>query len=150
MLIDNRPLNFDYNRLVFAQTWKKKVSETFTWSMALISPSFCYATLSSVTVLYSKDNTFQLKMAPLLKTSLHPLCWKKIDFPIGILGQVWYLIVLIPALCTLTYFANWQSRQLNSLSAIVVVRLCDLIQKVSKVCMTWPPLCKIRPVVNHQ
>ena len=25
-------------------------------------------------------------------------------FPIGILGQVWYLIVSIPDLCTLTYF----------------------------------------------
>ena len=25
------------------------------------------------------------------------------DFPIGILGQVWYLIVSIPDLCTLTY-----------------------------------------------
>ena len=25
-------------------------------------------------------------------------------FPIGILGQVWYLIVLIPDLCTITYF----------------------------------------------
>ena len=25
-------------------------------------------------------------------------------FPISILGQVWYLIVLIPDLCTLTYF----------------------------------------------
>ena len=45
-------------------------------------------------------------------------CWKRADllalvcgvylrvchFPIGILGQVWYLIVLIPDLCTLTYF----------------------------------------------
>ena len=29
-----------------------------------------------------------------------------IDFPIGILGQVWYLIVSIPDLCTLTYFAK--------------------------------------------
>ena len=29
-------------------------------------------------------------------------------FPIGILGQVWYLIVSIPDLCTLTYFnATW-------------------------------------------
>ena len=28
------------------------------------------------------------------------------NFPIGILGQVWYLIVLIPDLCTLTYFAR--------------------------------------------
>ena len=27
-------------------------------------------------------------------------------FPIGILGQVWYLIVSIPDLCTLTYFAT--------------------------------------------
>ena len=27
-------------------------------------------------------------------------------FPIGILGQVWYLIVSIPDLCTLTYFAK--------------------------------------------
>ena len=26
------------------------------------------------------------------------------DFPIGIQGQVWYLIVSIPDLCTLTYF----------------------------------------------
>ena len=25
-------------------------------------------------------------------------------FPIGILGQVWYLIASIPDLCTLTYF----------------------------------------------
>ena len=27
-------------------------------------------------------------------------------FPIGILGQVWYLIVSIPDLCTLAYFKN--------------------------------------------
>ena len=27
-------------------------------------------------------------------------------FPIGILGQVWYLIVSIPDLCTLTYFRS--------------------------------------------
>ena len=45
-------------------------------------------------------------------------CWDRADllalvcgvwlwscrFPIGILGQVWYLIVSIPDLCTLTYF----------------------------------------------
>ena len=44
-------------------------------------------------------------------------CWERADllalvcdvqlrvchFPIGILGQVWYLIVSIPYLCTLTY-----------------------------------------------
>ena len=27
-----------------------------------------------------------------------------VTFPCGILGQVWYLIVLIPDLCRLTYF----------------------------------------------
>ena len=46
------------------------------------------------------------------------ICWERSDllalvcgvllwvchFPIGILGQVWYLIVSIPNLCTLTYF----------------------------------------------
>ena len=30
-------------------------------------------------------------------------------FPIGILGQVWYLIVSIPDLCTFTYFKNQTS-----------------------------------------
>ena len=47
-------------------------------------------------------------------------CWERADllalvcgvycefvtFPIGILGQVWYLIVSIPDLCTLTYLAE--------------------------------------------
>ena len=47
-------------------------------------------------------------------------CWERADlwalvcgvkrevcqFLIGILGQVWYLIVSIPGLCTLTYFYN--------------------------------------------
>ena len=28
-----------------------------------------------------------------------------VTFPIGILGQVWYLIVLIPDLCPLSYYA---------------------------------------------
>ena len=31
-------------------------------------------------------------------------------FPIGILGQVWYLIVSIPDLCTLTYFNPLKTR----------------------------------------
>ena len=29
-------------------------------------------------------------------------------FPIGILGQVWYLIVSIPDLCTITYFNSFR------------------------------------------
>ena len=47
-------------------------------------------------------------------------CWERADlsalvcgvycafvtFPFGILGQVWYLIVSIPDLCTLTYFIS--------------------------------------------
>ena len=46
-------------------------------------------------------------------------CWERADllalvcgvycechFPIGILGHVWYLIVSIPDLCTLTYFKD--------------------------------------------
>ena len=32
-------------------------------------------------------------------------------FPIGILGQVWYLIVSIPDLCTITYF--WSEEQIS-------------------------------------
>ena len=31
------------------------------------------------------------------------VCCEFVTFPIGILGQVWYLIVSIPDLCTLTY-----------------------------------------------
>ena len=34
------------------------------------------------------------------------ICFALCHFPIGILGHVWYLIVLIPYLCTLTYFAQ--------------------------------------------
>ena len=53
-------------------------------------------------------------------------CWKRADllalvcgvycefvtFPIGILGQVWYLIVSIPDLCTLTYFGSKLYKQI--------------------------------------
>ena len=35
-----------------------------------------------------------------------------VTFPFGILGQVWYLIVSIPDLCTLTYF-NWDCVSFN-------------------------------------
>ena len=40
-------------------------------------------------------------------------------FPIGILGQVWYLIVSIPDLCTITYF--WKSSH----------EVCEYIQRNS-------------------
>ena len=29
-----------------------------------------------------------------------------LSFPIGILGQVWYLIISIPDLCTLSFFTH--------------------------------------------
>ena len=39
---------------------------------------------------------------------------KFVTFPIGILGQVWFLIVSIPDLCTLTYFDMCAHRRLRS------------------------------------
>ena len=36
-------------------------------------------------------------------------------FPIGILGHVWYLIVSIPDLCTLTYFYK-AAKQIKNIS----------------------------------
>ena len=41
-----------------------------------------------------------------------------VTFPCGILGQVWYLIVLIPDLCRLSYFHMYKS---------VGVRFADFI-----------------------
>ena len=54
-------------------------------------------------------------------------CWERADllalicgvllcvwhFPIGILGQVWYLIVSIPDLCTLTIFLKLGKKNLK-------------------------------------
>ena len=44
-------------------------------------------------------------------------------FPIGILGQMWYLIVPIPDICTLTYFAAiaWHKACNTSLHAVILV-----------------------------
>ena len=46
-------------------------------------------------------------------------------FPIGILGQVWYLIVSIPDLCTITYFYHLcsLSHSLHTWSLITIGRL---------------------------
>ena len=43
-----------------------------------------------------------VKLSALDYQKVHCLIY---EFSIGIMGQVWYLIVLIPDLCTLTYFA---------------------------------------------
>ena len=60
---------------------------------------------------------FTMPLCPSVYMCLVVTCWEKVDllslvcgillcvchFPIGILGQVWYLIVSIPYLCTLSY-----------------------------------------------
>ena len=53
-------------------------------------------------------------------------------FPIGILGQVWYLIVSIPDLCTLTYFQIVCTICL--LEICVSVTLRHLLRKVNRFC----------------
>ena len=88
-----------------------------TW----LSPPVKYFTDRSKSVLLLWSFFFCLAFAmPLcasFKMCLVITCWERADllalvcgvllwvchFPIGILGQVWYLIVLIPDLCTLTY-----------------------------------------------
>ena len=40
-----------------------------------------------------------------------------VAFPSGILGQVWFLIVLIPDLCCLSYLKSCMSAQFNYLSS---------------------------------
>ena len=61
---------------------------------------------------------FSLSLCASVYMCLVVTCWERADllalvcgvlllvchFPIGILGQVWYLIVSIPDLCTLSYF----------------------------------------------
>ena len=42
-----------------------------------------------------------------------------ITFPIGILGQVWYLIVSIPDFCTLTYFFKNKTFSLSDIKLLL-------------------------------
>ena len=63
------------------------------------------------------------EMAALLALDCDVLLWV-CYFPIGILGQVWYLIVLIPDLCPLSYLNNnwkwwYKSKGSNSLLNII-------------------------------
>ena len=43
-------------------------------------------------------------------------------FPIGILGQVWYLIVSIPDLCTITYFYS-NGSEIPALTEVVTLEI---------------------------
>ena len=65
-------------------------------------------------------------------------CWERADllalvcgvyyefviFPIGILGQVWYLIVSIPDLCTLIYFDGRTYHIVGNLMRRLIYRKC--------------------------
>ena len=42
-------------------------------------------------------------------------------FPIGILGQVWYLIVSIPDLCTITYFLSYLDIMRGNTGILVII-----------------------------
>ena len=46
-----------------------------------------------------------------------------VTFPCGILGQVWYLIVLIPDLCRLSYFFIWVSVKLMDSDNVLIFLL---------------------------
>ena len=68
-------------------------------------------------------------------------CWERADllalvcgvllwvchFPIGILGQVWYLIVSIPDMCTLTYFIRTRWKEL--IWFLMIGHLNKILQK---------------------
>ena len=56
-------------------------------------------------------------------------------FPIGILGQVWYLIVSIPDLCTLTYLALPKDMSITCLMRRPSVISIDFIWRLSLVCL---------------
>ena len=47
-----------------------------------------------------------------------------VTFPCGILGQVWYLIVLIPDLCRLSYFG--QIMKMNDKRILLICALSKL------------------------
>ena len=47
-----------------------------------------------------------------------------LSLPIGILGQVWYLIASIPDLCTLTYF-KYRNAEFNDELADIHCYLCE-------------------------
>ena len=52
-------------------------------------------------------------------------------FPIGILGQVWYLIVSIPDLCTISYFPNPVSNDFFLSTFVDSINVSDYRQSVA-------------------
>ena len=68
----------------------------FLWIIYVISVLFCYAFMHVCLLMPGAR-------ADLLVLVCDVYLWR-CHFPIGILGQVWYLIVSIPDLCPLSYF----------------------------------------------
>ena len=72
-------------------------------------------------------------------------CWERADllafvcgvlllvchFPIGILGQVWYLIASIPDLCTLTYF-TCRLNPFNLIFSLLEVKTIPYLVELAK------------------
>ena len=69
-----------------------------------LHPYFVYASCDGY-----GENAHLCRLARAFIVGLYDMCHNLVwvcHFPIGILGQVWYLIVSFPDLCTLTYFAQ--------------------------------------------
>ena len=91
------------------------------WCLIVSIPDFCPLSYF----------VFVIPLCASVYLCLDVTCWERADllafvccvllqichFPIGILGQVWYLIVSIPDLCTLTYFDK-RKRYINDTSYI--------------------------------
>ena len=92
--------------------WFKPCSKIFYWPFK--------GGTSSVDLLWVFYVLCLLCLCASVYMCLAVTCWERADlfalvcgvqlwvchFPIGILGQVWYLVVSIPDLCTLTYFVE--------------------------------------------
>ena len=88
--------------------WFKPSSKIFYWPFQVLLWIFHVFVLSCVCYVFVSVCLYVLWGNLLgkgwsLGSRLWCLLWV-CHFPIGILGQVWYLIVSIPDLCTLTYF----------------------------------------------
>ena len=64
-------------------------------------------------------------------------------FPIGILGQVWYLILSIPDLCTLTYFKYFSGRLKTYIlwSCALMVNKCEFSVNTVRLFMKCTHVC---------
>ena len=63
-------------------------------------------------------------------------------FPTCILGQVWYLIVSIPDLCTLTYFVYAYKCQ-DGIEYVFVTLPCVILGQVWYLIVSIPYLCRL-------